>query len=92
VSVPGNSWVKLDGEDETCPGVIRALRKGFLYRQPQLPPEPEAAPEVKTVTPMAPQPEVVAEETTPVPAQEEPKPQPSADLLDERKSGHKGKR
>jgi len=33
-SVPGNTWFELTGADETQASVLRAVRKGQLFRQP----------------------------------------------------------
>jgi hypothetical protein len=55
ISVPGNSWVTLEGRDETTASVRRAVQKGMLHRAP------EAKEEVKTPAPeAAPAPEVKA--------------------------------
>lgn len=48
ISVPGNSWVNLEGRDETTASVRRAVQKGMLHRAP------EAKEEVKTPAPEAP--------------------------------------
>lgn len=57
ISIPGNSWVTLEGRDETTASVRRAVQKGMLHRAP------EAKEEVKTPAPEAPpaQPVVEAE-------------------------------
>ena len=67
-SVPGNKWIDLNGSDETTPSVMRAVRKGQLFRAPD--PKP-ALVEVKT--------EAVATEETPQDAAPvESKPQTAA--------------
>lgn len=48
ISIPGNSWVTLEGRDETTASVRRAVQKGMLHRAP------EAKEEVKTPAPEAP--------------------------------------
>lgn len=54
VSFPGNSWIELTGKDQTCPSVLRALRKGLLKRSETPPKTPsEEAPAPVEIPPRA---------------------------------------
>jgi hypothetical protein len=69
-SVPGNKWIELHGADETTASVMRAVRKGQLFRakDPKKDPKPV---EVKTEAP-------ASDETPQDSAPVEPKPQLAA--------------
>lgn len=72
VSVPGNSWVTLEGRDETTASVRRAVVKGLLFQQPAPKPTPtKTDSEVKTTAP-------AEEETLSDTASEESKPTEAA--------------
>jgi hypothetical protein len=61
VSVPRRSTITLEGPDETCPSVIRSMRKGFLCRRASLTSETViAAPSEKHEVQEAPAAEIAA--------------------------------
>jgi len=69
-SVPGNSWIALDGRDETTASVMRAVRKGQLFRAKDPKSDMNTA-EVKTAASAA---DETAKDSAPTPS----KPQPAA--------------
>jgi len=81
-SVPGNKWIELHGADETTPSVMRAVRKGQLFRAAE-----HAVPalvEAKT--------EAIASEEDPQDAAPvEPKPQLAANNVAKKKATAKKK-
>lgn len=74
-SVPGNTWFELEGSDETQASVMKAVRKGQLFRQPTPPQEEPKADQPSEVKVSASPAEEEAKAST---ADDSPKPRRAA--------------